>query len=77
MVPIMAVAFDFGVELTYPIGESYSTGLLLSTGQFFGIIYTVISGYWIDKKDDFFAKSCYLLLAIACLAGSLILLFLK
>jgi hypothetical protein len=32
MVPIMAVAFDFGVELTYPTGESYSTGLLLSSG---------------------------------------------
>jgi hypothetical protein len=32
MVPIMAVAFDFGVEITYPIGESFSTGVLLSAG---------------------------------------------
>jgi hypothetical protein len=32
MLPIMAVAFDFAVELTYPIGESYSTGILLSSG---------------------------------------------
>ena len=73
----MAVAFDFGVELTYPIGESYSTGLLLSSGQFFGIIYTIISGYWIDKKDDDYAKSCYLMLAVACFVATLILLFLK
>ena len=48
MVPIMAVAFDFGVELTYPIGESFSTGVLLSAGQFFGIIYTVVSSVLID-----------------------------
>ena len=32
MVPIMVVAFDFGVEITYPIGESFSTGVLLSAG---------------------------------------------
>ena len=28
-VPISVVAFDFGVEITYPIGESFSTGLLM------------------------------------------------
>ena len=32
MIPIMAVSFDFGVELSYPIGESYSTGLIISAG---------------------------------------------
>jgi hypothetical protein len=32
MVPIMAVAFDYGVEITFPIGESFSTGLLMSSG---------------------------------------------
>ena len=32
MVSIMAVSFDYGVELTFPIGESFSTGVLLSSG---------------------------------------------
>ena len=30
MVPIISVSFDFGVELTYPIGESMSTGVLMN-----------------------------------------------
>ena len=39
MIPIMAVGFELGVEVTYPIDESYSTGLLMFAGQLFGIIY--------------------------------------
>ena len=39
MIPIMAVGFELGVEVTYPIDESYSTGLLMFAGQFLGIIY--------------------------------------
>ena len=43
-VPIMAIGFDFGVELSYPIEESYSTGVIMSFGQFFGVIFTVTTG---------------------------------
>lgn len=43
-VPIMAISFDFGVELSYPIEESYSTGVIMSFGQFFGVIFTVTTG---------------------------------
>jgi len=32
MIPIMAVGFELGVEVTYPIGESMSTGILMSGG---------------------------------------------
>jgi hypothetical protein len=32
MIPIMAVGFELGVEVTYPIGESFSTGIMLSAG---------------------------------------------
>ena len=32
MIPIMAVGFELGVEVTYPIDESYSTGLLMFAG---------------------------------------------
>ena len=50
MVSIMAVSFDYGVELTYPIGESFSTGVLMSSGQIWGIIYTIICSRLIDSK---------------------------
>lgn len=51
MIPIMAVGFELGVEVTYPIDESYSTGLLMFAGQFFGIIYvTKFSQINIDFK---------------------------
>ena len=49
MFPIMVIAFDFGVELTYPIGESMSVGILMSSGQIFGIIYTVICSIFMDN----------------------------
>ena len=48
MVPILAVSFDFGVELTYPIGESMSTGVLLSASQIVGVIQISICSYLID-----------------------------
>ena len=32
MIPIMAVGFELGVEVTYPIDESFSTGLLMFAG---------------------------------------------
>lgn len=41
MIPIMAVGFELGVEVTYPIDESYSTGLLMFGGQLLGIIYVI------------------------------------
>jgi len=40
-VSILPVGIDFGVELTHPIAESISSGLLMSSGQFFGIILTI------------------------------------
>ena len=43
MIPIMPVGFDFALELTFPVGESMSTGFLFSMGQFWGIIFTVMT----------------------------------
>ncbi len=62
MIPIMAVGFELGVEVTYPIDESYSTGLLMFAGQFLGIVYvsncnidiykTLISSILITKQGQ-------------------------
>jgi FLVCR family feline leukemia virus subgroup C receptor-related protein len=75
MVPIMAVAFDFGVEITYPIGESFSTGVLMSAGQFFGIIYTVSSSVLIDNKQEKGTDLSYIIMAAACFVATIVSLF--
>ena len=80
--PIMSVAFDFGVEITYPIGESFSTGLLMDAGQVFGIIYTVVCSYLLDHYESIGQKEkgsnyCFLLLFIACAIGAFFSLFVK
>jgi len=54
-IPIMAVSFDFGVELSYPIEESYSTGVIMSFGQFFGVIFTITTSQlyeYYQNSDD-------------------------
>lgn len=37
-IPIMPVGIELGVEVTFPIDESYSTGMLMLSGQLFGVI---------------------------------------
>ena len=78
----MSVAFDFGVEITYPIGESFSTGLLMDAGQFFGIIYTVVTSAILSHYKDIGQEEvgcnyCFLLLFIACAVGAFFSLFVK
>lgn len=75
MVPIMAVGFDFGVEVTYPIGESFSTGVLMSAGQLFGIIFTVVSSELIDNRQQTGTDISYLIMTGACLMSTVFSLF--
>ena len=49
---LLPVGIDFAVELTYPVAESISTGLLMSTGNFIGMILTVAIGIIIGKLDE-------------------------
>ena len=35
MIPVMVVGFELGVEITYPMGETMSSGVLMSTAQIF------------------------------------------
>ena len=39
---LLAVGIDFAVELTYPVAESISTGLLMSMGNLIGLFLTLI-----------------------------------
>jgi hypothetical protein len=43
MIPVMVVSFELSAELTYPIGETMSTGVLMSIGSIMGILYVKIN----------------------------------
>ena len=49
---LLPVGIDFAVELTYPVAETISTGLMMSTGNFIGMILTVAIGAIIGKHDE-------------------------
>jgi MFS transporter, FLVCR family, feline leukemia virus subgroup C receptor-related protein len=49
LLPLYAVSIDFGAELTYPLSESVSTGILMMFGQIFTIIYTITCTYFLQK----------------------------
>ena len=51
MIPIMPVGFDFVLELTFPVGEAMSTGLLFSMGQLWGIVFTVMTTGLVTDYD--------------------------
>eukprot|EP00352_Strombidinopsis_acuminata_P005577 CAMPEP_0176369182 /NCGR_PEP_ID=MMETSP0126-20121128/23114_1 /TAXON_ID=141414 ORGANISM="Strombidinopsis acuminatum, Strain SPMC142" /NCGR_SAMPLE_ID=MMETSP0126 /ASSEMBLY_ACC=CAM_ASM_000229 /LENGTH=142 /DNA_ID=CAMNT_0017727727 /DNA_START=866 /DNA_END=1294 /DNA_ORIENTATION=+ len=48
-IPILPVGIDFAVELTYPVGEPISSGVVMSAGQFCGIIFTIMSSLLISN----------------------------
>jgi len=48
---ILPVGIDFAVEMTYPVPEVVSTGLLMSMGNLIGLILTLVLGIVIGKWD--------------------------
>ncbi len=51
MTPLIPVSFESGAECTYPVSEEVSTGLLMSSGQIFGIIFTLIIGNELETNE--------------------------
>jgi uncharacterized membrane protein YkgB len=41
MIPIVTICFSFAAELSYPVPESYSIGLMISSAQIFGFILVI------------------------------------
>ena len=42
---------EFAAEATYPVSETYSAGVLLSSSQLLSIIVNVLVGWMIDRYD--------------------------
>jgi hypothetical protein len=38
LIPVVTICFSFAAEITYPVPESYSIGILISVAQIFGFI---------------------------------------
>lgn len=43
LIPIVTVTFSLAAEITYPVPEVYSIGLLISVGQIFGCLLVSLS----------------------------------
>jgi FLVCR family feline leukemia virus subgroup C receptor-related protein len=48
MIPVLPVTYDFGCELTYPVGEAMTGGLLNAGGQIWGIVQIVITNFLLE-----------------------------
>lgn len=79
----MAVSFDLAVELTFPIGESFSSGITMSGGQVGGIIFTLVTSSWLQdsgvtRADDTSGSDySFLLLLLATIIAFVSTIFIK
>ena len=77
MIAVDAIGFDFAVELTYPMGESVSTGVCLCAGQIYGILITIAGGELIDNYDTKGTDISYTIIIAICFLGLLSSLYVK
>lgn len=53
LIPIVTVCFSFAAELSYPVPESYSIGIMISCGQIFGFVLVSITlNYYLYRVSD-------------------------
>ena len=70
-VPIYTSGMDFVCEITYPVGESFSEGVIMSFNQIMGIIGIIITdSFRIYLKEYKFLTNlfCLLLFVISCIS---------
>lgn len=76
VIPIYTTGMDYVAELTYPVGESYSGGLIMCSNQITGALGILLVDYLIDNFKD--KKYLPNLMFCIMLAGSLFsILFIK
>ena len=60
LTPLQPISYEFGIELTYPIGEAMTGGILVCAGQIIGIIQIGLS-YALQNQP--------IIIGIICMAG--------
>lgn len=68
MIGYIGIGFEFAAELTYPIPEGISSGVLMVTSEIFGIVFTVGGGELLNHYGDKFANLAFLGLLVVGLA---------
>ena len=74
---LMAVGIDFAVELTYPVAEPISTGLLMSIGNLIGMVLTISIGYIVKNQGQRGAYISMGILTATALISLILSLFIK
>ena len=66
--PIIPIAFQFSVELSHPVSEALSNGLMMLFSQVFGIIVTYLGTFLAKKnpEDCIYLFVCQVSLALIC-----------
>jgi FLVCR family feline leukemia virus subgroup C receptor-related protein len=64
MIGYLGIGFEFAAELTYPIPEGISSGVLMVSSEIFGISFTAGGGELLDNFGDMSANLTFLGLLI-------------
>ena len=69
VVPILPISFAFAVELTYPIPEPMSNGMMLLLSKIYGAILGVVAGM-LSAESTYLALSLFLMNALLSMVFS-------
>jgi FLVCR family feline leukemia virus subgroup C receptor-related protein len=72
MTGYLGVGYEFAAELTYPIPEGTSSGLLNAASEVFGVIFTLAGGEILDAYGDMVTNCTLTALLLAGLAMTLL-----
>jgi FLVCR family feline leukemia virus subgroup C receptor-related protein len=72
MTGYLGIGYEFAAELTYPIPEGTSSGLLNASSEVFGVIFTLAGGEILDAYGDMATNCTLTALLLAGLAMTLL-----
>ena len=74
---MFSVAFEMGVELTFPIGEAMSGGFINAMSNLVGFVIIVSMTSVLENEDEASVLTCFIVFAALLLSAVIILALLK
>lgn len=66
LIPLFSIAMDFACELTYPVGESVSSGLMYSSSHLLGFLSTFLIDFFLTQFKEYkFLPNLYSIMLFA------------
>ena len=75
--PILPICFELGCEVTFPVGEAFSTGLLVSSSQILATIATVVLEFAFTEQTKESSAICFGIFFALVVAGMYFLVIMK